>query len=180
MPVDIRRRRGRFRSFRVGSIVSHTSVTMVSSVIRASKKDWELIVYGALVMKFFPRELWQTIQPSFKPDTSMDGYVPQVTRAGAKRGFEDEEEEEENLTKRRKGAGGGEDEDEGEGAGEGEIPDPEDEEADEEIVDSDFEDDDDEMGGDYNAEQYFDDGGDEYGDDGFGDGGGGGGEEDTF
>jgi DNA-directed RNA polymerase III subunit RPC7 len=36
------------------------------------------------------------------------------------------------------------------------------------------------MGGDYNAEQYFDDGGDDMGDDGFGDGGGGGGDEDTY
>lgn len=35
------------------------------------------------------------------------------------------------------------------------------------------------MGGDYNAEQYFDAGDDEFGDDGFGDGGGGG-DEDTY
>ncbi|ODM22145.1 hypothetical protein SI65_02991 [Aspergillus cristatus] len=126
------------------------------------------------IMKFFPRELWQTIQPSFKPETSMDGYVPQVARTGAKRGFEDDEEEEEDM-KRRKA---GEDDEEG-GEGEGDILDP-DEEQEEEIVDDDFEEDDDDMGGDYNAEQYFDGGDDEYGDDGFGDGGGGGGEEDTF
>ncbi|OJJ87329.1 DNA-directed RNA polymerase III subunit C31 [Aspergillus glaucus CBS 516.65] len=124
------------------------------------------------IMRFFPRELWQTIQPSFKPETSMDGYVSQVARTGAKRGFEDDEEEEEDQLKRRRA----EDDEEG---GEGEdILDP-DEEQEEEIVDDNFEDDDDDMGGDYNAEQYFDGGDDEYGDDGFGDGGGGG-EEDTF
>lgn len=141
-----------------------------------SKKDDELTYIS--VMKFFPRELWQTIQPSFKPDTSIGGYIPQVTRSGIKRGFEEDEEEEEDLTKRRKGAGAGEEEDEGEKDEGGDLLDP-DEEQEEEIVDSDFEDDDDEMGGDYNAEQYFDDG-DEDGDGGFGDGGGGGGEEDTF
>ncbi|KAI2960738.1 hypothetical protein CBS147322_703 [Aspergillus niger] len=133
------------------------------------------------VMKFFPRELWQTIQPTFKPDAAMDGYVPQVARAGVKRGFEDDDEEEDEDAAKRAKAGG----EEGEGAeddddGDGDILDPEEEqEGEEKIEDDDFEDDDDEMGGDYNAEQYFDGGDDEYGDDGFGDGGGGG-EEDTY
>lgn len=137
--------------------------------------------FPTLVMKFFPRELWQTIQPSFKPDSSLDGFVPQVARGGTKRGFEDVEQEEEDLTRRRRGPGGEEEDDSGDREGEGDIPDPDEEqEQEEEIVDSDFEDDDDEMGGDYNAEQYFDGGDDEYGDDGFGDGGGGGGDEDTF
>lgn len=137
-------------------------------------EDDTLTVYCA-VMKFFPRELWQTIQPSFKPDSSLDGFVAPVTRTGgAKRGFEDDEEDgqDEDPSKRRR-----EDDDEG-GEGEGDALD-QDEEQEEEIVDSDFEDDDDEMGGDYNAEQYFDGGDDEYGDDGFGDGGGGG-DEDTY
>ncbi|RAK95152.1 DNA-directed RNA polymerase III subunit C31 [Aspergillus ibericus CBS 121593] len=132
------------------------------------------------VMKFFPRELWGTIQPSFKPDAAMDGYVPQGARAGVKRGFEDDEEEEDEETAKRTKTG-----EEGEGAegdddGEGDILDEEEEgQGEEEIEDDDFEDDDDEMGGDYNAEQYFDGGDDEYGDDGFGDGGGGG-DEDTY
>lgn len=136
-------------------------------------EDDTLTVYRA-VMKFFPRELWQTIQPSFKPDSSLDGFVAPVTRTGgAKRGFEDDEEDgqDEDPSKRRR------EDDEG-GEGEGDALD-QDEEQEEEIVDSDFEDDDDEMGGDYNAEQYFDGGDDEYGDDGFGDGGGGG-DEDTY
>ncbi|KAI9832800.1 MAG: hypothetical protein M1819_004020 [Sarea resinae] len=47
-------------------------------------------------------------------------------------------------------------------------------EPDEEELDEDYEEDEDDMGGDYNAEQYFDDGGDDYGDD----YGGGGGDED--
>ncbi|KAI9374947.1 DNA-directed RNA polymerase III, subunit Rpc31 [Aspergillus egyptiacus] len=130
------------------------------------------------VMKFFPRELWPTVQPNFKPDASLDGWIPQTVQSGIKRGFEEDEEDEETLKRRRQGG----DDEEGEGQGEdleGNILD-EDEEGEEEIVDDDFEDDDDEMGGDYNAEQYFDAGDDEYGDDGFGDGGGGGGDEDTY
>ena len=48
-------------------------------------------------------------------------------------------------------------------------------EEDDELRDDDFSEDDDEMGGDYNAEQYFDAGDDEGDGDGFADGGGGGG-----
>ncbi|KAB8237615.1 hypothetical protein ETB97_007895 [Aspergillus alliaceus] len=128
------------------------------------------------VMKFFPRDdLWEVIQPSYKPGTAVDGYVARMVRGPLKRGFEDEEDEEEDIGKRRKT---GDEEEEG---GENEdLLEPEDEQEEEEIIDDDFEDDDDEMGGDYNAEQYFDGGDDEYGDDGFGDGGGGGGDEDTY
>ncbi|KAI9924481.1 hypothetical protein MW887_007108 [Aspergillus wentii] len=128
------------------------------------------------VMKLFPRELWKTLQPSFNPDAAMDGYAPQATRIGAKRGFEDDEDEEDDA-KRQKG---GQDEEDAEREeNEEEILD-QDEEQEEEIMDDDFSEDDDDMGGDYNAEQYFDGGDDEYGDDGFGDGGGGGGDEETF
>ncbi|PKY07254.1 III, C31 subunit of DNA-directed RNA polymerase [Aspergillus campestris IBT 28561] len=127
------------------------------------------------IMKFFPRELWQTIQPTFKPDAAMDGYAGQFARATAKRGFEDDEEEDEEDETKRKRTGGEEEED-----NEKDILDGEEEGEEEEIVDDDFEDDEDEMGGDYNAEQYFDGGDDEYGDDGFGDGGGGGGDEETY
>ncbi|RDW78731.1 uncharacterized protein DSM5745_05583 [Aspergillus mulundensis] len=128
------------------------------------------------VMKFFPRELWTTIQPNYKPDGFMDGYLPQSLQASAKRGFEEEDEDEEASKRRRENGEDGEDEGEG-----GNILDEDEDEAgEEELVDDDFEDDDDDMGGDYNAEQYFDGGDDEYGDDGFGDGGGGGGDEDTY
>ncbi|KAF9890991.1 hypothetical protein FE257_005248 [Aspergillus nanangensis] len=123
------------------------------------------------VMKFFPRDdLWQTIEPNFKPGQSLDGWVPQGARTGVKRGFEVDEEEEEDAVKRPKG--------EDEEAGEEDLLDG-DEDPEEEIVDDNFEEDEDEMGGDYNAEQYFDGGDDEFGDDGFGDGGGGG-DEDTY
>ncbi|KAL4883344.1 DNA-directed RNA polymerase III, subunit Rpc31 [Aspergillus karnatakaensis] len=128
------------------------------------------------VMKFFPRDLWTTVQPNFKPDGMLDGYIPQTLQSGIKRGFEEDDEDDETTKKRRQG-----DDEEGEGEGgelEAGILDA-DEDAEEEIVDDDFEEDEDEMGGDYNAEQYFDGGDDDYGDDGFGDGGGGG-DEDTY
>ncbi|KAE8354284.1 DNA-directed RNA polymerase III, subunit Rpc31 [Aspergillus coremiiformis] len=126
------------------------------------------------IMKYFPRDdLWEVIQPTYKPGTAMDGFVARMARPPLKRGFEDDEEEDEDIGKRRKT---GDDDDEG---GENDdLLEPDDQEE-EEIIDDDFEDDEDEMGGDYNAEQYFDGGDDEYGDDGFGDGGGGG-EEDTY
>ncbi|KAJ5626827.1 hypothetical protein N7528_004254 [Penicillium herquei] len=125
-------------------------------------------------MKFFPRELWQTIQPSFRPDASLEGFRPMMATGGLKRGFEDDEEDDGEESAKKREAG---DDDEGEGdVDDGDALDDEEgrEEWEEE---NDFEDDEDEMGGDYNAEQYFDGGDDEYGDDGFGDGGGGGGED---
>ncbi|KAL4788091.1 DNA-directed RNA polymerase III, subunit Rpc31 [Aspergillus varians] len=132
------------------------------------------------VMKFFPRELWTTVQPNYKPDGFLDGYVPQNLQIGAKRGFEEDDEDDE-ATKRRRQMN----EEEGDGDEnedvEGRVLEAdEDQDEEEEIVDDNFEDDEDEMGGDYNAEQYFDGGDDDYGDDGFGDGGGGGGDEDTY
>lgn len=130
------------------------------------------------ILRFFPQQLWKVIQPSYNPDAALDGYAPQAKRTWIKRGFEEDEEEEEQPTKRRRG---GEDEDEEDRGDEEEAGLEEDEEQEEEIVDDDFEDDEDEMGGDYNAEQYFDGGDDEYGDDNFMDGvGGAGGDEDTF
>lgn len=129
-----------------------------------------------VVLKFFPRELWKTIQPSYDPDTAVDGYASQMKGVSFKRGFEEDEDEDEESAKRRKGG-----EDDGEPReGEEDIAEDDEEKDEEEIVDDDFEDDEDEMGGDYNAEQYFDGGDDEYGDDGFADGGGGGGDEDVF
>jgi DNA-directed RNA polymerase III subunit RPC7 len=125
--------------------------------------------FDCSVLKFFPRELWQTLQPNFRPDTSLDGYQAQASVAGVKRGFEDEEDEAGPV----KRTAGGEDEDEGDvDADEAALLEADEEE--EEIMDDDFSEDDDEMGGDYNAEQYFDDGEDDIGDE---DGGGGGGDD---
>ncbi|KAL4919478.1 DNA-directed RNA polymerase III, subunit Rpc31 [Aspergillus aurantiobrunneus] len=132
------------------------------------------------VMKFFPRELWTTIQPNYKPDGLLDGYIPQTLHTGTKRGFEDDEEDDEALKRQRRLMHGDEDEGGENEDVEGDILEADEDQEEEEIVDDDFEEDEDEMGGDYNAEQYFDGGDDEYGDDGFGDGGGGGGDEDTY
>ncbi|KAJ5182689.1 III C31 subunit of DNA-directed RNA polymerase [Penicillium capsulatum] len=130
------------------------------------------------VMQFYPRELWPTIQPNFRPDAGvLDGYTPQVTGGSRKRGFEDEEDEADSEAAKRRAAGGEEGDDDPDG-GEGELLEG-DEDAEEELGDDNFTDDEDDMGGDYNAEQYFDGGDDEFGDDGLGDGGGGG-EEDTY
>ncbi|PWY70272.1 III, C31 subunit of DNA-directed RNA polymerase [Aspergillus heteromorphus CBS 117.55] len=148
-----------------------------SGKYQKKKRALPRILGRQYVMKFFPRELWQTIQPTFRPDAAMDGYVPQVAAIAGKRGFEDDEEEEDDEAGKRRKTGGGEDEDAGDdGDDDKDVLDP-DEEQEEQLEDDDFEDDDDDMGGDYNAEQYFDGGDDEYGDDGFGDGGGGGDEE---
>ncbi|KAJ5921259.1 III C31 subunit of DNA-directed RNA polymerase [Penicillium verhagenii] len=122
------------------------------------------------IMKYFPRELWQTIQPTFRPDVDLDGYKPMAGSSGMKRGFEDDEDDGDDDTKKKREAGDGDEEGDGEGE-EGDLLDEEEgqEEWEEE---NDFEDDEDEMGGDYNAEQYFDGGDDDYGDDDGGDGGG--------
>lgn len=123
------------------------------------------------VLKFFPRELWQTLQPNFRPDSSLDGYQAQASMAGVKRGFEDEEDEA--GPAKRTAVGEGEDEGDADEDEAGLLD--KDDEQEEEIMDDDFSEDDDEMGGDYNAEQYFDDGEDDMGDE---DGGGGGGDDD--
>lgn len=83
------------------------------------------------------------------------------------------------MAKRRK-LDEGEDEDEEEGRRTDEERDLDEDEERDELEDDNFEDDDDEMGGDYNAEQYFDAGDDDADMDAFADGGGGGGDEETF
>ncbi|KAJ5146257.1 uncharacterized protein N7515_000821 [Penicillium bovifimosum] len=116
------------------------------------------------VLKFFPRELWPTIQPNFRPDEN----AYQVSATGMKRGFEDEEDE------GRPAKDTSLDDEEGEEGDEKSDETPlfdEEDEQDDELVDDDFSEDDDEMGGDYNAEQYFDDGEDDMGDDDAGGGG---------
>ncbi|KLJ10533.1 DNA-directed RNA polymerase III subunit RPC7 [Blastomyces silverae] len=139
------------------------------------------------VMNFFPKELWSTLDPKYVglQAGGANGFGS-LLRGGQKRGFEDEEEDEDVGPSRKKAAADGEEDEEGSEVGEkrkrragGEDEDLLDEDEDggeEEIVDDDFEDDEEDMGGDYNAEQYFD-GGDEDGD---GYDGGGDGDNDTY
>ncbi|MCJ1459843.1 hypothetical protein MMC28_010222 [Mycoblastus sanguinarius] len=105
------------------------------------------------VLKFFPKELWSTLDPKAKEtngviDSSTKGKSLQIP------GYEKVE----NLAAFDHEISG----DEGEEKG---PKDPDEEEPLEgEEVDDEY-DDDEEDGGDYNAEQYFDDGGDDMGDD---------------
>ncbi|KAJ5908401.1 hypothetical protein N7495_001083 [Penicillium taxi] len=128
------------------------------------------------ILKFFPRNLWPIIQPSFRPNGEANFQSAVGTQ---KRGFEDDEDEGPSFKLRKSSDSDNEDDvnkgDDEEGAGDGELLDG-DEDAEEEIEDNDFEDDENEMGGDYDAEQYFDAGGDDEED--FGEGGGG--DEDTY
>jgi len=120
-----------------------------------------------VALHLFPEELWDTLDPSRRSTKGPPG------RRGAGRGKQraarieavgDGDEEGEGGERK-----GGADEDENAEADEDEERDPE-----EENPEDDFSNDDSEMGGDYNAENYFDDGGGE--DD--GDAGGGGGDGD--
>ncbi|KAM5472450.1 DNA-directed RNA polymerase III subunit C31 [Microsporum audouinii] len=132
-------------------------------------------------MNFFPKELWSTLDPKYVglPGAFANG-AGSFSKATQKRGFEEDEEEDEEDESRRKKRNQGDEDDDGSDLGdkrrgnarEGEeAPDDDDDEGEDEIVDDDFEEDEEEMGGDYNAEQYFD-GGEELGD-GFDEGGGG-------
>ena len=100
---------------------------------------------GVLVLKFFPKELWSTIDPTA---TEVNGVINTDTKGKSLQlaGYEkdaDMSEDEVDVKEER---------------------DPDDEDmAEEEEMDDEF--DDEEDGGDYNAEQYFDDGGDDAGDD---------------
>ena len=113
---------------------------------------------GPAVLKYFPRELWPTLDPkNYKPSALTNGIEK---RTPVRR----------TAVKKEAGNASGE---EDEAAGD---RDP-DEEAIHEAVDDEFdEDEDDDAGGDYNAEQYFDDGGEDAGDDMDGDDGGGAGD----
>lgn len=115
------------------------------------------------VFKFFPKELWSTLDPRSviqrDADTLQTGKKLQLSslkRPDRLRGLDRDE------------GSGGED---GEEAVEQQNVDEEapvrreeDEDEEDELVDDEYEEDEDE-GGDYNAEQYFDDGGDDMGDD---------------
>ena len=112
------------------------------------------------VLKFFPRELWSTLDPTA---TETNGVIDSSAKGKSLQipGYEKFNDIDADMSG-----------DEGEEMG---PKDPnEDDPLEGEEVDDEFEDDDD--GGDYNAEQYFDDGGDDAGDDydGGGDDGGGG------
>lgn len=155
----IRRGRGRYRTSAIENIVRRSVFPLLLESMRLTHLVFDLVV------NFFPREMWPIVQPNYRPDKSNAAFGVRQ-RFGQ---FEDDEEgEEENdeegqPSKRQKGEN---DDDEA---------DDEDNEDDEALQDDDFSEDDDEMGGDYNAEQYFDGGDDEGDGDGFGDGGGGGG-----
>jgi DNA-directed RNA polymerase III subunit RPC7 len=131
---------------------------------------------------FFPKELRPRILPSLKtstlenkiwsdkqkrvyPGDDEDGDIVDLEHQATKQQRQDLDLDDGRQVK---------DEDEQEDD-EGENVEDEDEEEEDELVDDDFSEDDDEMGGDYNAEQYFDAG--DGDDDGFGDGGG---EEDAY
>jgi len=103
------------------------------------------------VLKFFPQELWSTLDPSSTATSGISSPQAskklQLAKPDGLRDFDDEISGDNDET----GALGEKNvEDEGEGM--------------EEDVDDEYEEDEDE-GGDYNAEQYFDDGGDDAGDD---------------
>ena len=106
------------------------------------------------MLKFFPKELWSTLDPNHKETD--DGVVESSTEGKSLQvsGYQKKNEDDLGL-----------------------FPDLSDEEGEEKALDGkegddplagedlDDEYDDDEEGGDYNAEQYFDDGGDDGGDD---------------
>ncbi|KAI9709626.1 MAG: hypothetical protein M1812_007675 [Candelaria pacifica] len=135
------------------------------------------------VLKFFPKELWSTLDPS---QASKNGTSPTSTRKKRLKiatgntvyGLEDpdiEGEGDEYSSLARRGflaslTAGDDDEEEAEAKPDEDIPEEPEEQ------DNDYEDDEDDMAGDYNAEQYFDTGGDDAGED--YDGGDGGGEYD--
>lgn len=128
--------------------IAHTSCHCNHMVSRTNHQT-------SAVLKYFPRELWPTLDPkNYKPSALPNGIEK---RTPARRAA---------VKKEAGNASGEEDEATGD-------RDP-DEEAIHEAVDDEFdEDDDDDAGGDYNAEQYFDDGGEDAGDDIDGDDGGG-------
>lgn len=116
------------------------------------------------VLKYFPKELWATLDPKNHRNTT-NGTTPAVNgiRKSTSNVISTREEVHEGTNKMV-----AVDEDEPVTAVGERDPD---EAAMEDVVDDAFDEDDDD-GGDYNAEQYFDDGGDDAGDD--MDGGGGG------
>ncbi|KAL8684755.1 MAG: hypothetical protein Q9224_006151 [Gallowayella concinna] len=116
-------------------------------------------------LKYFPKELWPTLDPKTYKSSSLTNGIEKRTPNGVTQKVKTE------VT-----AGGDASADEDDPATGERDPD---EEAINEAVDDEFDEDDDD-GGDYNAEQYFDDGGDDAGEDMDGDDGGGGGGGDYY
>ncbi|KAH8702489.1 DNA-directed RNA polymerase III, subunit Rpc31 [Talaromyces proteolyticus] len=148
-----------------------------SSRYQKRKRTIPKIAGREYIVNFFPRELWRIVRPNYKPDQSHTGFaMASVSKMRAQ--FEDDEEDEEDNVEEgpsKQQKGDNDDVDEQDDKSVDDEEDKENEEEDDELRDDDFSEDDDDMGGDYNAEQYFDAGDDEGDGDGFGDGGGGGG-----
>ena len=116
-----------------------------------------------LVLKFFPKELWATLEPSTSNGVGDVARPKKLQISSSKlskrlsaydREFFGEPQELANGI-----ANGDEDEDAPKQVDEDGLP------LEEEDVDDEYADDEEDGGGDYNAEQYFDDGGDDAGDD---------------
>lgn len=120
-------------------------------------------------MRFFPKELWNTLDPDHTVTSDADGQqkrkrkLLQISNRSRVSRLDELEEEHRNLDK------GDNDEMEDDPEEDGEE---EEEEQDDDFSEDDFDQDDD-----YNGEKYFNTGEDDYGDDEFG---GGGGEDDNY
>ena len=117
-----------------------------------------------LALKFFPKELWSTLDPSLSSTNVAEGasrskrlLISTTNKPSGLSAFDRELSGEPRETV-NKLVNGEEDDETGEQAEEDELP-PEEE------LDDEYASDEDEMAGDYNAEQYFDDGGDDAGED---------------
>ena len=116
-----------------------------------------LRLIAAIVFKFFPKELWSTLDPTHAMSNGVDGSMK-----GKKLQLSDSKKADGQASGRSKGAvdqlANGDEDDEM-----AEHPADEDAQLDED-VDDEYDEDEDE-GGDYDAEAYFDDGGDDVGED---------------
>ena len=113
------------------------------------------------VLRFFPKELWSTLDPKSATEAGDDGTCKKLRLLKGKRTDRLGNFDRENVS-------GGEDAEAGEQHEYDEaLPEDQDEEEEEEEeVDDDFEEDGSASDGDdYNAEKYFDDGGDDAGND---------------
>jgi DNA-directed RNA polymerase III subunit RPC7 len=114
------------------------------------------------VLKYFPKELWSTLDPSYTTTNGSDSITqPKTSVASKSKKLNDINVNDLDFSGEGpvNGAQDAEDDDDPiEKGDEDDIP-PEEE------LDDEYASDEDEMAGDYNAEQYFDDGGDDAGDD---------------
>ncbi|MCJ1474000.1 hypothetical protein MMC13_002656 [Lambiella insularis] len=115
------------------------------------------------VLKFFPKELWSTLDPSYATTNGVDSRAKSkkllVAHSKTSNGLSAFDRE----LSGEPGQGGQADKDEDEEETVKLLED--DEEPPEEEADDQYTSDEDDMAGDYNAEQYFDDGGDDAGED---------------